>query len=593
VELSDELMHMFLNADAFKPQITVEENGSWLDVKFDIAGISEDEVDDVLQSVLAHEKYHVLKDGTILSLESDEFYETSEALKRVRGEMESNGGVFQLQRNQGLLLANELSGNFATEYSENFAKMIEDLRHPEKFEVAVPDMFGAVMREYQVDGLRWLSMLNHYQFGGVLADEMGLGKTLQAISFIVNNPNTLTLIVVPASLTYNWQKEFEKFAPHLNVQVMVGSVAERTAQFEHAKDADVLVTSYATLRQDIDAYKKLPIDLLFLDEAQYIKNAATKTTQALKKLKVQNRFALTGTPVENSVDELWSIFQMVLPGLFPSKPKFKKLSRETIAKTIQPFVLRREKEQVLKDLPEKIEGISYSELTEEQKKVYLAYLKRMQDDVAKMSDAELKRNKITILSMITRLRQICDDPRLVIDEYEGGSGKLEQLKETLQTAKQNGRRVLVFSQFTSMLGLIQNELDEMGLDSYYLHGGTKPKERVAMVDEFNSGERDVFLISLKAGGTGLNLTGADTVILYDLWWNPAVEEQATARAHRMGQTRVVEVFRMIAKGTIEEKIYALQQQKRDLFDALIQNTEQTAALSEEDIRTILNVGNEA
>jgi hypothetical protein len=596
VELSDELAKMFVTAAEYKPQIKVEENGSWLDVTFNMDGISEDEVVEVLRSVLANEKYHEFRDGRMLSLESDEFYETSKALQAVRGEMDKkvSSTTVQLSRNKGLMLANELEGKVETEFSEGFKKMIADLANPMSFEVEVPKLGEATMREYQVEGLKWLSMLQEYQFGGVLADEMGLGKTIQAISFIcnqrINNPKLLVLIVVPASLTYNWKKELEKFAPELNALIMVGTVMEREQLFAVATKQDVLITSYATLRQDEKHYKKLPIDMMFLDEAQYIKNSQTQTTKALKELKIPNRFALTGTPMENSIDELWAIFQMVLPGLFPSKPKFKKMDRDLIAKTIQPFILRREKEQVLKDLPDKIENISYSEFDVAQKKVYLAYLKRMQEDVAQMTDEELKKNKITILSMITKLRQICDDPRLIIDNYEDGSAKLEQLKEMLVSAKENGRRVLVFSQFTSMLEIIQTEIKELGLSNYYLHGGTKARERLEMVDKFNEGKKDVFLISLKAGGTGLNLTGADTVILYDLWWNPAVEEQATSRAHRMGQKKVVEVYRMIVEGTIEEKIYALQQSKKDLFNSLVKNTDETAALSEDDIRNILSVG---
>ncbi len=600
VTLSDGLAKLFVSAESYKPQIKVEENGSWLDVSFDINGISEAEVISVLRSILANEKYHEFKDGRILSLETDEFYETSKALTVIRSEINQKitSKTIQLSRNKGLMLANELNerGTVNTEFSEAFKEMIHDLANPSEFQIIVPEMREVVMRDYQIEGLKWLAMLQKYKFGGVLADEMGLGKTLQAISFIchqkIENLDLLTLVVVPASLTYNWKKELEKFAPDLKIAILVGTVSEREKKFKTAQTQDILITSYATLRQDEKYYKKLSIDMMFLDEAQYIKNSQTQTTKVLKNLKVSTKFALTGTPVENSIDELWSIFQMVLPGLFPTKPKFKKMDRELIAKTIQPFILRREKEQVLKELPDKIENLSYSEFDIEQKKVYLAYLKRMQDDVAKMTDAELKKNKITILSMLTKLRQICDDPRLIIDEYQGTSAKLEQLKEMLVNAKENGRRVLVFSQFTSMLEIIQTEINELGLETYYLHGGTKARERLEMVDKFNDGLKDVFLISLKAGGTGLNLTGADTVILYDLWWNPAVEEQATSRAHRLGQKKVVEIYRLIAEGTIEEKIYGLQQSKRDLFDALVKNTNQTSALSEDDIRQILSIGDE-
>ena len=260
---------------------------------------------------------------------------------------------------------------------------------------------------------------------------------------------------------------------------------------------------------------------------------------------------------------------------------------------IKPFILRRDKKSVLQDLPEKLETNYYSVLTEEQKKIYLAYLRQMREEIAQMDTAAFRKNRISILAGLTRLRQICCDPRLFVEDYEGTSGTLEQVKDLIQAAKENGRRVLLFSQFTSMLSIIEEELAQEGIETFYLRGSTPPQDRLSMVDAFNSGEKDVFLISLKAGGTGLNLTGADTVILYDLWWNPAVEEQAAGRAHRIGQKKVVEVWRMIAEGTIEERMDALQQEKRELFQKVIQGNEaQLNQMTEEDIRLILSIGEE-
>ncbi|MEG2505526.1 MAG: DEAD/DEAH box helicase, partial [Carnobacterium sp.] len=333
---------------------------------------------------------------------------------------------------------------------------------------------------------------------------------------------------------------------------------------------------------------------LVLDESQMVKNYHTKTAQALRELTIRKRFALSGTPIENKIEELWAIFQLIMPGFFPPMKQFKTMPYPQIARMIQPFVLRRIKKDVLKELPDKIETDLYSSMTKEQKTVYLAYLQRIQDSVRSMSGDDFKRNRIEILAGLTRLRQICCDPRLFVDNYTGDSGKLEQLKELLQTAKENGQRVLLFSQFTSMLSIIEEELAQEGIETFYLSGQTKPKERIEMVDRFNAGEKEVFLISLKAGGTGLNLTGADTVILYDLWWNPAVEEQAAGRAHRLGQKKVVQVWRLIAEGTIEEKISQLQQEKKALFDQVITSeatdTKQLTQLTESDIREILNIG---
>lgn len=284
---------------------------------------------------------------------------------------------------------------------------------------------------------------------------------------------------------------------------------------------------------------------------------------------------------------------MIMPGFFPNKYSFREMAAEEIAKMIKPFILRRDKKTVLQDLPEKIETNYYSVLTEDQKRIYLAYLRQMQEEITQMDAATFKKNRISILAGLTRLRQICCDPKLFLDDYEGTSGKLEQAKDLIVAAKDNNRRILLFSQFTSMLSIIEEELQEMGLECFYLRGSTPPKERIKMVEAFNRGERDVFLISLKAGGTGLNLTGADTVILYDLWWNPAVEEQAAARAHRIGQKKVVEVWRLIAEGTIEERMDSLQNEKRELFQKVIQGNEtQLQQMTEDDIRMILSIGEE-
>jgi len=596
VHLGKKLAGLFLEAQRHQPTIEVEATGSWLDIRFDVSGIDATDIDVVLDALAINEQFVTLKTGVILSLESEEFRQTSQILSELRQNFKHKKGHLQLPKAQTFRIEEMLKTQENTHFSDSFSKMTYDLNHPEKFPFDFPETVNAQLRDYQMDGVRWLKMLSFYGFGGILADEMGLGKTVQTITYLASektNWKGLAVIVAPASLTYNWLAEFEKFCPSLNVAVVSGGKDDRVELLSETDDIDVLVTSYASLRQDIELYNRKEIGYLILDEAQMVKNSSTKTAQALRGIKVAQRFALSGTPIENSLDELWSIFGLVLLGLFPSRKKFTSMDRGMIAKMIQPFILRREKKDVLKSLPEKMETNLYCELSEDQKTVYLAYLRQIQEQISGMDKSAFGRNRISILAGLTRLRQICDDPHLFMDDYEGTSGKLEQLKDIILAAMENKRRILLFSQFTGMLSIIERELHELGLETFYLRGSTKAQDRLAMVNEFNAGAKDVFLISLKAGGTGLNLTGADTVILYDLWWNPAVEEQATGRAHRIGQTKNVEVWRMIAKGTIEERMNQLQEEKRELFAQVISgNDNQASQLSEEDIRQILEIGEE-
>ncbi|GCF94035.1 Snf2 family helicase [Enterococcus florum] len=592
VKMGKKLRQLFLDGEEFQPMIEVDQTGSWLDIRFDVSGIGDSEIDQVLDSLLRKDRFYTLDTGEVLSFDSQAFQQTSELISQLRDRINPEKGVVRVPKSQGLLIEQRLENNSHARFSDNFKAMVNDLTHPESYPVEVPTALNATLRPYQETGFRWLKMLKAYGFGGILADEMGLGKTLQVITFLLSEKSQQRIkavIVAPASLIYNWQAEIKKFAPTLESVVSSGSRDERESLI--AKGAEIIITSYASLRQDIDLHEQQDYQYLILDEAQMVKNAATKTSSALRQLHIPYRFALSGTPIENNLEELWALFQTVMPGFFPSIGRFRQLQVKEIAKMIQPFVLRRDKDTVLDDLPERIESNVLSSLTEEQKTVYLAYLRRMKQEVDQMDSATFRKQRVSILAGLTRLRQICDDPRLFIEDYQGGSGKLEQVKDLIQAAKENGRRVLLFSQFTSMLSILEQELADLGITSFYLRGSTKVKDRLTMVDQFNAGEKDIFLISLKAGGTGLNLTGADTVILYDLWWNPAVEEQAAGRAHRIGQKKVVEVWRMIAEGTIEERMNQLQQEKRELFQKVIQgNEEQANKLTEEDIRMILTLG---
>jgi SNF2 family DNA or RNA helicase len=425
---------------------------------------------------------------------------------------------------------------------------------------------------------------------------MGLGKTVQTIAYLLSEweAGTLTepvLIVTPTSLMYNWLYELERFAPELTVHVVDGTKEERARLLHDQFEATVWITSYPLLRQDQHHYTKHSFSVLILDEAQHIKNHQSKVFNAVLNLKASRRFALTGTPIENRLEELWAILQAVLPGFFPKRQRFVQLSTEKVRQIIQPFILRRLKKEVLRELPDKIETVQLSELTREQKALYLHYLEQTKETARQALVSEgLNKGRIKILAALTRLRQICCHPALFLDNYRGTSGKLEQLVALTKEAVDVGRRLLIFSQFTSMLQMIKEALEQEGLNSYYLDGQTKAQTRLKMVEAFNQGEGELFLISLKAGGTGLNLTGADTVILYDLWWNPAVDDQAIGRAHRLGQKKVVQVIRLIARGTIEEKIYALQQKKKNLIEDVLTHDDQLlSTLTEEDLKAILDL----
>ncbi|KOO51076.1 helicase SNF [Viridibacillus arvi] len=582
------------------PRIKVEvgERTDWIAFQFDIKGISESEIQEILTSLEEKRKYYRIPNGTLVSLETPEFL----ALYQVVSDLELSsrdfiGEEIRVPLIKGMQLIDSLNQGDLVDPGENFSKLMKNLKDPEKVENAVPSTLTTVLRDYQKVGFSWFKMLAKYKFGGILADDMGLGKTVQSIAYIesvlpdVRAQKLPILIIAPSSLIYNWKKELEKFTPHITVQIIDGNKATRVSLWNKSIGADVIITSYPSLRMDVSLYRKEKFHTLFLDEAQTFKNPVTKTAKSVKMIQADYRFALTGTPIENSLDELWSIFHVVFPELLPNRRAFSELSRENVAKRVRPFILRRLKKEVLKELPNKIETMQFSELQEEQKILYAAYLAELKNEALKhLRNGSFKKNRIKFLSGLTRLRQICCHPALFVDEYAGGSAKFEQLKGIIEECRNSGRRVLIFSQFTQMHSIIRHHLAYQGVPYFYLDGQTPPEDRVELCERFNNGEGNIFLISLKAGGTGLNLTGADTVILYDLWWNPAVEQQAADRAHRMGQTNEVHVIRLVAKGTIEEKIYELQQKKKHLIDEVIQSGEDSlTSMTEQDIREILMI----
>lgn len=414
------------------------------------------------------------------------------------------------------------------------------------------------------------------------------GKTIQILALILDykqKGNRTSLVVSPSSLTLNWYGEVQKFAGEIKTLVIQGNLNERKKQIEHMEDYDLVITSYDLLKRDLEYYenKDYKFRYIIADEAQYLKNSNTQNAKSIKKIKADTRFALTGTPIENSLAELWSIFDFIMPGYLFNYKKFKTEYEIPITKDqddeamkklkmfIEPFVLRRNKKEVLTELPDKTISVLNNEMNEEQKNIYYNYMLRAKQELAEQFEFDTYgKNQIQILAALTRLRQICCHPGLFIDNYKSGSSKLEQCIEIVEEAVKSEHKILLFSGYTSMFPFIEKELNQRKIRYCKLTGATKVEERIKLVDEFNrNNEIKVFLISLKAGGTGLNLTGADIVIHYDPWWNLSTENQATDRAHRIGQKNNVQVYKLITKDSIEEKIYELQQRKADLADNML------------------------
>ncbi|WP_342573543.1 DEAD/DEAH box helicase [Solibacillus sp. FSL K6-1781] len=582
------------------PKIRVnvqKERTNWLEFKFEMDGVTNKQIKEILAAIKVKQKYYRLQDGALLSLETKEIEEIQRFLRAIPAQDDEYELTFNMPILDSLPFLEQFEQSEIFEAEESFKQFTGQLLHPETLTFEVPESLEPILRDYQKHGFNWLKLLSNYGFGGVLADDMGLGKTVQSIAFIVSELSIIrankqpVLIVCPSSLSYNWLYEFMQFAPEVEAIVIDGEVSERRNLLRTMEEHDVIITTYPLLRKDSAFYERQHFHTVFFDEAQAFKNPVTQTARTVKRISATNRFGLTGTPIENSLSELWSIYRVIFPQLFRELEEFRYMQRKDIARRVRPFLLRRMKEHVLGELPQKEEMIEKAELLPEQKALYAAYLAKLRVDTMKHLDKEtFHKNRIRILAGITRLRQICCHPALFVEGYKGSSAKFEQLFRLLEQSKVSGRRVLIFSQFTQMLKMIATELSKRGEQYFYLDGQTPSEERIALCNSFNDGERDMFLISLKAGGTGLNLTGADTVILYDLWWNPAVEEQAADRAHRMGQKEVVQVIKLIANGTIEEKMSELQQKKKMLISDILDGDESSkGTLTEQDIREILMI----
>lgn len=570
-------------------KVTVSANlKDHLAFSFSVEGIGEEDIANLLSSIREKKKYHRLKDGSIIDIASDEFKELENILSGMNvKEEELEKGIVERDKRYTHFLKERLSKVESAQIDPELDKFTENLKDPKTIEI--PERFN-LLREYQRHGVSWLSFLKKSGLGGILADDMGLGKTFQTIAFLninCSSSDKATIIVAPKSLLYNWKNEFLKFSSETDVKILDGTKAKRKVMLDELKGGEVILTSYGTMQKDIELYENIVFENVILDEAQFVKNLAAKTTLAVKSLKGINRFALTGTPVENNLLELWSIFDFVMPGYLKEHKEFetkfmKNSNMEVLKSFVEPFILRRMKKDVLQELPEKIEIDMPVELLPEQKKLYISYLKKAQEEIEVSGE-----NSMVMLSILTRLRQICSHPGMFIEDYKGDSGKLELLMELLSEYRDSGHRVLLFSQFTKMLKIIEEKIK--GKYEYkYIDGGTNAEERVEMTEKFNGGEGDIFLISLKAGGTGLNLTGADVVIHFDPWWNPAVEEQATDRAYRMGQTKAVNVVKFVSVGTIEEKISQLKAEKKQIVEELFSGEgKDILKFNKEDILSLL------
>ncbi len=492
--------------------------------------------------------------------------------------------------------------------SRKFSKFFKEISTFSNMEnTPLPKSTVAELREYQAKGYSWLWFLYKYGLNGILADDMGLGKTVQTLTLLQKakekDGKEPTLVICPTSVVFNWENEIEKFAPNLKYLTLSG--VERKSQFKNIPKYDVVITSYALVRRDIEELKKHEFRYVILDESQNIKNATSQTSKSVKELRSKHRLALSGTPIENRLEELWSVFDFLMQGFLfeanefnhryvnPIVERADKAVERRLKGQIFPFILRRMKRDVAKDLPDKIESVAYCELTPEQKDLYLQVLDSTKEELFKsIETVGLEKSRMSIFSALLRLRQICCHPRLYDKEGMLGlneSGKFEHLQEMLEQIISEGHRILLFSQFVGMLDIIKVWLETKGIKHEYLSGATKNRQQV--VERFNSDETiPIFLISLKAGGTGLNLTGADYVIHYDPWWNPAVEDQATDRAYRIGQTKKVNVYRLITKGTVEEKIQRLKSKKRSLVDSVISVDRDIAkTLTYQDIKDIFSI----
>lgn len=559
-----------LDSNAFSVSLEQSENLDFFEFNYELDDFTFEEINEMIKAYRQGDNFFVLDDTKYIPFDDKLIMSQLTFIDQMQTEFKSLDEKIPFYRFITLKqMSTDLFNN--VQIDEVLEQKLEEI---DQISVDTNTLNEVTVRDYQQVGMNWLNQLHHFKLGGILADEMGLGKTLQVIGYLNQNYGKKTIIVVPKALMYNWAQEFKKFAPNIQYTVVDGTKSERV-KLINKHEGDVIITSYNMLRLDIDSYDET-FDICIIDEAQTIKNPSVQVTKAVKKIKSDIKFALTGTPLENNLIDLWSIVDFVNPHYLKTQADFKKRfvandeSTNLLKFHLSPILLRRQKKDVLKELPDKIETPVFCELSSKQKVVYASYVQDYHDRLTNLIESDMMAtSQIEVLSLLTRLRQIACHPSLFLDDYDGDSGKMELLMELLEENIENNNKMLVFSQFTSFLKIVEKELKKNGISYYYLDGSTKAEDRIKLVEQFNSDQTSVFLISLKAGGVGLNLTSASTVIHLDPWWNPQVESQATDRAHRIGQKQVVQVNKLITKGTIEEKIYMLQQEKKQLTDDIL------------------------
>lgn len=586
-----------------------------LSYTFSLGDINSNELVNIFEEIKNKKKYYRLKNGDILNLEDESLKELSDLKDDLElSDAEIIAGHGAILKYRAIYLDSLKNTKYNIIKTDNlFDNFIDKFYKFKNINLTLTKDELKILRDYQVTGVKWLYTLAKTGFGGILADEMGLGKTIQVIYYIKqmlkDNENNKFLIVVPTSLAYNWDHEFDSFGSNIKRKICVGNKDKRTKILSDLNDTNVIITTYGLLREDEELYNNLNFNTMVIDEAQNIKNNMAGITKVVKKINAETKFALTGTPLENSILELWSIFDFIMPGYlasltkFQSKYKIKDFDEDSeilikgLSKQINPFILRRKKQDVVKELPDKLINDIYIELKDEQKKLYVAELERVKEEMEKIIETEgMNKARFLILQLLTKLRQICIDPSIVYDNYKDGSNKLEQLESIVNEYIKNNHKILIFSSFKTALNIVKEKLNKAKIKTYMIDGSVPAKDRIEMVDNFNNNDDvKVFLIMLKSGGTGLNLATADVVIHLDLWWNPQAENQATDRAHRIGQKNTVEVIHLITKGTIEEKILELQNKKRILSDKLIdgeiRDKNILSELTKEDIKNLLSYEN--
>ena len=571
------------------PNITLDISQSrngYMGMKLDIEGVDSNEYREIFSSYKNNNRLYRMKNGAYLDLKDKDIEQAFKLIDILN--IYNDFDNMKIPNNKAIYLEKliedeDLSFVNGSKYVSNVVKKFDKVKS-KNYEV--PKDLNATLRDYQVSGFEFFKTLSDYQFGGILADEMGLGKTIQTIAFLLSNKDKKSIVITPTALIYNWKNELEKFAPTLKVGLLHAAKSEREKILDNIDNYDVILTTYTTYKNDIDKYKNINFDYCIIDEAQNIKNPDAIITKAIKNVNAKVRFALTGTPIENNLMELWSIFDFIMPGYLYNKSKFKSIFVNNdkniieLKNLIKPFILRRTKKEVITELPDKIEQKIIIDLEKEHKRAYKGYVNLITRKIK-----ENNQDNITVFSYLTKLRQLCLSPELMVKNYQGKNSKLDVLINIINDS--SDEKILVFSQFTKVLEVIGKRLNEENISYSYLDGKTSAMDRVKLVEEFNTNNNKVFLISLKAGGTGLNLTSANIVVHFDPWWNPAVEDQASDRAHRIGQKNVVNVIKLIAKDTAEERVINLQETKKELIEDVINgnlnNSSTLKNLSKDDI----------